>query len=115
MIQAFKKENKIIRYDVQNGKVLCTIEIGDKWVSNPTLEQFLAQGWQEYIPPTPPAPQPYVPSYEELVVQKIRERYTVDDELAILRQRDVKPDEFAEYNSYVEDCKARARKEAEDL
>ena len=111
MIQAFKKENTIKRYEVQGGKVLCTIKIGDKWVSNPTIEQFLAQGWEEYTPPTPPAPQPYVPTYEELVVMKIRERYTVDDELAILRQRDVKQDEFAEYNNFCEQCKAEAREE----
>ena len=110
MIQTFKKENVTKRYDVQNGKVLCTIEIGDKWVSNPTIEQFKAQGWEEY---TPPAPQPYQPSYKELVVMKIRERYSEDDELAILRQRDTKPDEFAEYNDFCEQCKAEAREETE--
>ena len=111
MIQTFKKENEIKRYEVQDGKVLCTIEIDGRWVSNPTLEDFLAQGWEEYTPPTPPAPQPYVPSYEELVVQKIRERYSIDDELALLRQRDVKQDEFAEYNNFCEHCKAEAKNE----
>ena len=107
----FTKDGIKKRYEVQDGKVLCTIQIGDKWVSNPTLEMFLQQGWEEYIPPTPPAPQPYVPSYEELVVMKIRERYSIDDELAILRQRDVKQDEFAEYNNFCEQCKAEAREE----
>ena len=110
MIQLFKKENTIKRYDVQDGKVLCTIEIDGRWVSNPTLEQFLAQGWEEYAPPVVET-QPYVPTYEELVVQKIRERYTIDDELAILRQRDTKQDEFAEYNDFCEQCKAEAREE----
>ena len=47
--------------------------------------------------------------YSEYVVDKIRERFTMDDELAILRQRDVKPDEFYDYNNYVEMCKAEAR------
>lgn len=107
----FKKENIIKRYEVQNSKVLCTIEIDGRWVSNPSLTLFLQQGWEEYIPPTPPAPQPYVPSYEKLVVQKIRERYTIDDELAILRQRDTKPEEFAEYNDFCEQCKSEAREE----
>ena len=107
----FTKDGIKKRYEVQDCKVLCTIQIGDKWVSNPTLEMFLQQGWEEYIPPTPPAPQPYVPSYEELVVMKIRERYSIDDELAILRQRDVKQDEFAEYNNFCEQCKAEAREE----
>lgn len=43
--------------------------------------------------------------YENLIVSKIRERYTLDQELAILRQRDTKPEEFTEYNDYVEQCK----------
>lgn len=39
-------KNKVVKnYEVQDGKVLCTIQIGDKWVSNPTLEMFLQQGW----------------------------------------------------------------------
>jgi hypothetical protein len=43
--------------------------------------------------------------YDEAVNQKIRERYTESQEFAILRQRDEKPDEFAEYYSYCEECK----------
>ena len=43
--------------------------------------------------------------------QSIRERYSVDDELAILRQRDTKPDEFAAYYEYAEQCKAQAKKQ----
>lgn len=111
MIQTFKQENTIKRYDVQDGKVLCTIQINGRWVSNPSLEQFKSQGWEDYTPPTPPAPQPYVPTYEELVVMKIHERYSINDELAILRQRDTKPDEFEEYFNYVEQCKAEAKEE----
>lgn len=49
--------------------------------------------------------------YEEMIIAKIRERYTIDQELATLRQRDTKPDEFTEYNSYVEQCKAEAKEE----
>jgi hypothetical protein len=47
--------------------------------------------------------------YGQEVNRLIRERYTVSDELAILRQRDEKPAEFNEYNLYVEDCKRRAK------
>ena len=53
-------------------------------------------------------------NYESLIVSKIRERYTIDQELAILRQRDTKPEEFAEYNTYVEQCKANAKREIND-
>ena len=49
--------------------------------------------------------------YDELVDSKIRARYTVSQEFSILRQRDTKPDEFAEYNAYCEQCKAEARAE----
>ena len=49
--------------------------------------------------------------YEGLIVSKIRQKYSVNQELAILRQRDTKPEEFAEYNAYVEQCKAQAKSE----
>ena len=48
--------------------------------------------------------------YEERVVSRIRAIYSVDDELAILRQRDTKPEEFAEYNRIVEAIKAEERR-----
>lgn len=43
--------------------------------------------------------------YDEAVNLKIRQRYTESQEFAILRQRDEKPDEFAEYYAYCEECK----------
>lgn len=51
---------------------------------------------------------PSIP-YEQRVVNRIREVYSIDDELAILRQRDTKPEEFAEYNDFVEMVKAEER------
>ena len=50
-------------------------------------------------------------AYKERVESLIRERYTVADELGILRQRDTKPQEFAEYNAFAEQCKAEAKAE----
>ena len=47
--------------------------------------------------------------YEQRVVDRIRQVYSVDDELAILRQRDTKPDEFIAYNNFVESIKAEER------
>lgn len=74
---------------------------------NPSDELLLSLGYEikeeEVVEPT------YEPTYEEKVVQLIREKYSVDDELAILRQRDSKPEEFAEYNAYCEECKAKAK------
>lgn len=52
-------------------------------------------------------------TYEEHVVRLIRERYSVADELALLRQREAKPEEFAAYNAFAEACKAQAKAEVE--
>lgn len=48
---------------------------------------------------------------EQAIIRKIRERYTLNQELAILRQRDTKPEEFAEYNAFAEQCKAEVKKQ----
>lgn len=47
--------------------------------------------------------------YEAEVVRLIRARYDINAELAILRQRDTKADEFAEYSAFAEACKAQAK------
>lgn len=86
--------------------------VGDMRVFNPSEEQIVDAGWTEYVPPVV---EPYVSTYEERVVEKIRTRYSVDDELALLRQRDAKPDEFADYNAYCEACKAEAKAETEGV
>lgn len=51
---------------------------------------------------------PVIP-YEQRVVNRIREVYSIDDEFAILRQRDTKPEEFAKYNAFVEKIKEEER------
>lgn len=50
-------------------------------------------------------------AYAARVEELIRQKYSVGAELAILRQRDTKPDEFAEYDAYAEMCKAQAKAE----
>lgn len=47
--------------------------------------------------------------YGETVNGLIRRKYTLSEELAILRQRDTKAEEFEAYNSYAESCKEEAR------
>ena len=49
--------------------------------------------------------------YNGKVNDKIRAKYSISQEFAILRQRDIKPDEFNEYNAYCEQCKAEAKSE----
>lgn len=48
-------------------------------------------------------------TYEQRIVSRIRQKYSVDDEFAILRQRDSKPEEFSAYNEFVEKIKAEER------
>lgn len=48
-------------------------------------------------------------AYEECVNTLIREKYSLSQELAILRQRDSKPEEYNAYNAYCEACKAEAK------
>ena len=42
---------------------------------------------------------------ENDIVAMIRTKYSLNDELAILRQRDTKIEDFNAYNSFVEECK----------
>ena len=44
---------------------------------------------------------------KQLIVAEIRKEYDADDELAILRQKEEKPEEYMAYFNYVEDCKNR--------
>lgn len=48
-------------------------------------------------------------SFKDRVISRIREFYSVDDEIAIIRQKDSKPEEFAEYNAFVEQIKEEER------
>ena len=48
-------------------------------------------------------------TYKDRVVNKIREVYSIDDEIAIIRQRNIKPEEFRAYNDFVEAVKAKEK------
>ena len=48
-----------------------------------------------------------MPTLGDLVDAMVRVQYTASNELALLRQRDSKPDD--EYNQFVEACKAEAK------
>ena len=47
--------------------------------------------------------------YPERVSKLIHKKYSLDDELALSRQRETKAEEFQEYFAYCEECKIRAR------
>ena len=62
----------------------------------PEEEEYFTQA-QESLP------------YKDRVIARVRQRYSVDDEIAIIRQRDTKPLEFEEYNSFVEQVKSEEK------
>lgn len=96
--------------EVKNIKKIVVVVDG-KRIFNPSVEQVLADGWVKYEPQIPEVEVDKEELYKQRIVNLVRERYSVDDELAIQRQRDVKVDEFNEYNSYVENCKEIAHNE----
>lgn len=51
--------------------------------------------------------------YGNQVNDLIRRRYSLSEELAILRQKDEKPDEYRAYFAFCEECKAKAKVEVE--
>lgn len=74
-------------------------------IINPTQEQLTQYGWTIYQEPQQQK------TYEQRVVELIREKYTLDAELAIQRQREEKAEDFAEYYAYCEECKRIAKEE----
>lgn len=95
--------NQIVCKEIRQEEIEGIIQNIEYNVYNPSEELILADGWTVYDNTQE--------EYENKVVELIREKYTLNQELAILRQRDVKTEEFEEYNSYVEDCKAQAKEE----
>lgn len=110
MVKIFKKQDIIRSFKVEDNKVFTTITLGDFNVTNPTLEQFLSIGWEEYIYPEI-EPEPYIPSIEELVEQKIRKKYSINQEFEVQRKRDTEPEEFSNYFIFVEKCIEEANRE----
>ena len=108
MTQLFKKDSQIKAFNVENNKVFTTIELDNLRITNPTLEQFKSLGWIEYTPPTP---EPYLPTLEELVEQKIRERYSLNQEFEVQRKRDIESEAFQAYYDFVEECITEAKQE----
>ena len=49
--------------------------------------------------------------YEDRVVELLRKKYSLNQELATLRQRYAQPEEYQAYHDYAEQCKATAKAE----
>jgi hypothetical protein len=96
--------------EVKNIKKI-VIVVNGRRIFNPSVAQVLADGWVKYEPQIPEIEVDKEEQYKQRIVELIREKYSVDDELAIQRQRDSKVEEFNEYNVYAESCKELAYNE----
>ena len=129
-VPAITIETKVAEITASGGKVE---EIGDKHYK--VIEEFPNGGKTvEEIKETPAIPakeaydeyediKVYIPytaeelaehkqqKYEDRVVELLRKKYTLNQELAILRQRNEKPEEYRAYHDYAEQCKATAKRE----
>lgn len=50
-------------------------------------------------------------SREQMIAKVIGARYSIDDQIAILRQKDTKPEEWAEFNTFAEEVKKKVTAE----
>ena len=105
------KDNKIISVTVVADKVVTTIQIDGKWVSNPTLQQMYDCGWTEYTMVI----EEELPTIESLVEGALREGidggsplYTLNKEFKVHRERDIDVEAFQLYNTRVQECIAWA-------
>jgi hypothetical protein len=68
MITQFIKEGEIKSFVVENGKVLTIVNINGLSVINPTIDEFINNGWKE----CQAQESEYIPTLEELVEKLIR-------------------------------------------
>lgn len=53
--------------------------------------------------------------YDEAVNAEIRKRYSESQEFAILRQANIKPEEYETYYNYCEECKAYVKAKQKEV
>ena len=55
-------------------------------------------------------PEAYEAYRSQLIEKMVEKRYSPRQEIAIIRQKDTKPDEYQAYFDYVEQCKTDVKK-----
>ena len=99
------KENTLIEYtDEQIKEIMQQVAQGGRLTTGD-------DGYVKVVPRPELTAEEKQAEYESRVDKLIRERYTMSQELAILRQQTVKTDEYREYFKYCEEGKAKAKSE----
>ena len=98
-------------YD-KEGNVIAEEHIAIRTRTVPILEMVYRDMTEEEVAELDKAESDYWKSinYEEAVDNEIRKKYSASAEFAILRQKEEKPDEYASYYAYCEECKAFVRR-----
>ena len=98
-------------YD-KEGNVIAEEHIEIRTRTVPILEMVYRDMTEEEVAELDKAESDYWKSinYEEAVDNEIRKKYSASAEFAILRQKEEKPDEYASYYAYCEECKAFVRR-----
>lgn len=109
IINKFKKKRTIkIRFESERPKSRFIRVIGEEEL--PEEEVLRKGGVKETVVPKRITFVQYAAiPYENLVELLIRQKYSVSDELALLRQKDSKKEEYEDYFAYVETCKSQAK------
>lgn len=105
-----EKNQELKSYDLNKGRLVqdtlyITIPAADGQPQRQEVEEIMV-----YVPFSLQEQEMYDRMrYENLIENKIRQKYTLSQELAILRQRDSKIDEYNEYFAWCEECKRFAK------
>lgn len=105
-----EKNQELKSYDLNKGRLVqdtlyITIPAADGQPQRQEVEEIMV-----YVPFSLQEQEMYDRiRYENLIENKIRQKYTLSQELAILRQRDSKIDEYNEYFAWCEECKRFAK------
>lgn len=105
-MKIIEKGNGMFRIVAENGLTLIRKgqDFSGSVFSEITVPERDKGNWEEIeIPPYTQA------EYIEEVRRRVAMQYHIEDEMAILRQRDTKPEEFEAYNAFAEQCKADAK------
>lgn len=100
-----------LNFETQTLYLMLKFSKAEKWDSSRTIIEYapaeVQHGEETAEEYTKKVIVPEV-SKPAIVEALVRERYSVSDELALLRQRNTKKAEFSEYNDFVEDAKTLA-------
>lgn len=93
VIEDYDGNGNIVAKTEERSRTYNTCDLVAKFRPQPTAEQLEAIKHKKY---------------EALTEELIAKRYSIKQEIAIGRQKDVKPEEYQVYYDYCEECKAKA-------